>query len=53
MPEGQREGWTERLVSLLLDRDTSPPLRATAGAALAGAPPPSPAPTIPPDSAAR
>lgn len=36
MPEGQREEWTERLVALLLQDDTPAPLRATAGAALAG-----------------
>ena len=47
MPEGQREAWTERLVTLLLDKDTPAPLRAAAGAALAGAPPSAPPPFRP------
>lgn len=36
IPEGQREAWTERLIQLVLQEDTPPPLRAAAGAALAG-----------------
>jgi hypothetical protein len=34
---GQREAWTERLLSLVLREDTPPPLRAAAGDALGGA----------------
>lgn len=36
MPEGQRDAWTERLLQLVLQDNTSTPLRAAAGAALGG-----------------
>lgn len=36
VPEGQREAWTERLLQLVLQEETPPPLRVAAGVALAG-----------------